>query len=115
MKAFLISTLAMGLSLSATVAMAQTQDTTTPPSPPPSGGKMGKMMMGPMTKEQHRQHAEQMFKEWDTDGNGTITRQEFMAAHDAKFDKMDTNKDGTVSMEEHRSAMREKKQSKAQQ
>lgn len=44
-----------------------------------------------------------------TDGDGTITRQEFDAAHDAKFDKMDANKDGTVSAEEHKAHMRDKK------
>lgn len=104
MKAFLISAFAAGLALSTTAAMAQSTDTTTPP--PPPGGEMG-MMKGPITKAQHRQHAEQMFKELDTDGNGTITRQEFDAATDAKFDRMDTNKDGTLSADEHRAAMQQ--------
>jgi len=111
MKAFLASTLAAGLALSPVAVVAQVSG---PPSQAVADSDQTRQdrqdrMSGPMTKEQHRQKGQEMFKKWDTDGDGTITRQEFDAAHDAKFDKMDANKDGTVSAEEHKAHMRDKK------
>lgn len=101
MKAFVISTLAAGLALTSPAALAQTGTQATPPSPP-----AGKHLMGPMTKEQHRQQAMEMFAKWDANSDGTVTRDEFMAAHNARFEQMDTNKDGTVTPEERRAYMR---------
>lgn len=36
----------------------------------------------------------------DTNGDGVITRQEFMAASDARFARMDANKDGKLTADE---------------
>lgn len=104
MKAVLIPILAAGMAISSAAALAQDNNM-----PEPAAGPAAKGAMGPMTKEQHRQKAQEMFKAWDTDGNGSISQQEFTASHDAKFDKMDTNKDGTVSAEEHRAHMGKEK------
>lgn len=103
MKPFLTCTLAFGLALSSAAAMAQAQE-----------GRSGGEMKFPMTKAEHSKMGTEMFGKWDTNGDGTITREEFMAAHDAKFTKMDTNNDGTVSAEEHRAAMRGKTEKKSQ-
>lgn len=41
----------------------------------------------------------------DTDGDGTISLQEWQAAHERLFKAMDTNKDGTVTLDEMRAFM----------
>jgi EF hand len=41
-----------------------------------------------------------IFALMDRDGDGTVSLQEFQAAHESIFKAMDTDKDGTVSMEE---------------
>jgi|GEM_PF-1190241 len=52
-----------------------------------------------------------MFEKMDTDGNGSISRDEFMAVHEEKFTMMDTNGDGELSMDELK-ASREKMKEK---
>lgn len=104
MKAVLIPILAAGMALSSAGVLAQDAATMEP-----AAGTSDRGAMGPMTKAQHHQKAQEMFKELDKDGNGSISQQEFTASHDAKFEKMDTNKDGTVSAEEHRAHMGKEK------
>ena len=41
-----------------------------------------------------------IFALMDRDGDGTVSLQEFQAAHESIFRAMDADKDGTVSMEE---------------
>ena len=41
-----------------------------------------------------------MFAPMDADGDGTISLQEFQAAHERIFKAMDTNKDGKLTLEE---------------
>jgi Ca2+-binding EF-hand superfamily protein len=42
----------------------------------------------------------------DTDGDGTLSLQEFQAAHEKIFKAMDTDKDGTLTLEEIQAFMR---------
>jgi Ca2+-binding EF-hand superfamily protein len=58
------------------------------------GGPMGLPMLMRM-----------MFSLMDGDGDGTVTLQEFQAAHERIFKGMDSNKDGRLTREEMRDFM----------
>jgi hypothetical protein len=47
-----------------------------------------------------------IFALMDGDGDGTVSLQEFQAAHEKIFKAMDTDKDGTVSIQEIQTFMR---------
>ena len=47
-----------------------------------------------------------IFALMDSDGNGTVSLQEFQAAHEKIFKAMDTDKDGTLTLEEIQAFMR---------
>jgi Ca2+-binding EF-hand superfamily protein len=60
-------------------------------------------------KKKAPMNPEEMFKKLDKDGNGSVSKEEFMASPGAKkdatkaeerFGKMDKNKDGSLSKEE---------------
>lgn len=60
-------------------------------------------------------HKGKMFEAMDENGDGMVSKDEFMASHMKRFEKMDTNADGNVSKEEieaHRAAKREKMKEK---
>lgn len=52
-----------------------------------------------------------IFALMDSDGDGTISLQEFQAAHEKIFKAVDTDKDGTVSLEEIQAFMHGSKKS----
>ena len=66
------------------------------------GGMMGRgmgMMMGPPIMMR------MIFALMDADGDGTISLQEFQAAHERIFKAMDANKDGRLTPEEMQAFM----------
>ena len=76
------------------------------------GGMMGKGMMGGGMMNSHHRGAmgggmmmRMMFSLMDADGDGSISLQEFQAAHERIFKGIDQNKDGRLTMEEMQSFM----------
>jgi EF hand len=63
------------------------------------GGMMGGGAMGPPIMMR------MIFSLMDSDGDGTISLQEFQAAHERIFKGMDSNKDGRLTQEEMRAFM----------
>ena len=63
------------------------------------GGMMGGGMVGPPVMMRI------IFSLMDSDGDGTISLQEFQAAHERIFKGMDANKDGRLTPEEMRAFM----------
>ena len=68
------------------------------------GGTMGPGMMMRM-----------LFALMDSDGDGTISLQEFQAAHERIFKAMDANKDGRLTLDEIQSFMQGTRRSAPQQ
>ena len=62
------------------------------------GGMMGGAMGPPMMFRM-------MFALMDADSDGTISLQEFQAAHERIFKAMDSNKDGKLTLEEMQAFM----------
>jgi len=70
------------------------------------GGMMGMMGRGMMGRRQMNGPALRIiFALMDTDGDGTVSLQEFQAAHERIFKAMDANKDGVLTLEEIQSFM----------
>jgi hypothetical protein len=65
-----------------------------------AGGMMGRGMMGGGTMGPPPIMLRIMFALMDTDSDGTVSLQEFQAAHERIFKAMDTNKDGKLTLEE---------------
>jgi Ca2+-binding EF-hand superfamily protein len=73
------------------------------------GGMMGGGMMGAPVMMR------MIFSLMDADGDGTISLQEFQAAHERIFKAMDTNKDGRLTLEEMQAFMQGTRRSVAPQ
>ena len=50
--------------------------------------------------EQHGERGGESFKALDKNGDGVISKKEFLAFHEALFNKMDANHDGKLTQEE---------------
>ncbi len=48
-----------------------------------------------------KHHKGDMLKEIDADGDGAVSKAEFLAFHEKRFGEMDADKDGKISKEEH--------------
>jgi hypothetical protein len=70
-----------------------------------AGGMMGQGMMGGGAMGPPPVILRVMFALIDTDNDGTISLQEFQAAHERIFKAMDTNKDGKLTLEEMQAFM----------
>jgi Ca2+-binding EF-hand superfamily protein len=68
-------------------------------------GMMGRGMMGAGTMGPPPIMMRIMFALIDTDSDGTISLQEFQAAHERIFKAMDADKDGKLTMEEMQAFM----------
>lgn len=58
-------------------------------------------------------HKGKMFEKHDTNGDGVISKDEFLSHSESRFQEMDVNGDGSISKEEgqaHRDAKRERYQ-----
>ena len=66
-------------------------------------GMMGREMMGPMMSPLAMR---MIFALMDSDGDGTVSLQEFQTAHERIFKAMDANKDGVLTLEEIQGFMR---------
>ena len=69
------------------------------------GGMMGHGVMGGGAMGPPPVLLRIMFALIDTDNDGTISLQEFQAAHERIFKAMDTNKDGKLTLEEMQAFM----------
>ena len=79
--------IALTFVMSASSLAIAASDTTTPPA-------QGQM------KAQMQQKMQQHVKETDTNGDGNISKAEFMASCEKRFAKMDANGDGQITPEE---------------
>jgi hypothetical protein len=70
-----------------------------------AGGMMGHGMMGAGAMGPPPVMLHIMFALIDTDSDGTISLQEFQAAHERIFKAIDTNKDGKLTLEEMQAFM----------
>ena len=70
-----------------------------------AGGMMDHGMMGGDTMGPPPVTLRIIFALIDTDSDGTISLQEFQAAHERVFRAMDTNKDGKLTLEEMQAFM----------
>jgi hypothetical protein len=104
-----LTTTAAILAFGTIAASAQAPSAQTPgtqQSQPTPGGMMGGGMVGRgMMGGGYGHHGAGpmmriIFSLMDADGDGTLTLQEWQAAHERIFKEMDTDHDGTVSLEE---------------
>jgi len=64
-------------------------------------GILATMFCNSSPAQQPRRPGGDPFKQWDSNGDGKLTRDELPAAIRGNFDRADTNRDGAISREEH--------------
>ena len=67
-------------------------------------GKCGEGKCGGMKGK-----GKQCMTKMDADGDGNISREEFMKGHEVKFDQIDANSDGVIDASERNAHMQQKK------
>lgn len=94
------------LAVLASTAIAATAQTAPPPAPSSPGGQAAspeganKPRNGMHGRPDARKMAEHHMAKLDTDKDGKVSRQEFLARQSEAFSKADTNSDGSVTPEE---------------
>ena len=71
------------------------------------------MVSFPVLADHHgkEKHGGKMFEKADANGDGVVSKEEFMAAQEKMFAKLDSDGDGSLTkeeMKEHRKSMKEK-------
>lgn len=82
------------LAISALVMAAQPVRAEDAPSAPAAGQERGQM------REGFRHHRGEMMQRMDKDGNGSVSREEFLAGAAERFTKMDRNGDGVLTKDD---------------
>ncbi len=59
----------------------------------------------------HHHHGKH-FDKRDSDGDGSVSKAEWMAAAEARFDRMDADGDGVITREEYQAAHKAKREGK---
>jgi Ca2+-binding EF-hand superfamily protein len=68
------------------------------------------MTSGAVLADNHGDHKKgKMMERVDTDGDGMISKAEFMAKHESKFMEMDVNGDGSLSKDEMKDSRQDRK------
>jgi hypothetical protein len=106
MKRHILTLTTCAFILGCGAAGAAAQESTSDRSPEGRGmtGRGGMMGSGRMMG--HGAAMRFIFALMDSDGDGTVSLQEFQAAHEKIFKAMDTDKDGTLTLEEIQAFMR---------
>ncbi len=72
------------------------------------GPKADKDGDGVVSKSEFMEKAQVRFTRQDTDGNGVITKEEVTVKAEEKFNKLDSNQDGVLSSDEFRQHRRQR-------
>lgn len=57
-----------------------------------------------------REHMKKMYKNMDSNGDGIVSKSEFIAHTESRFEKMDADKDGNLTKEEMREHHKERRE-----
>ena len=67
------------------------------------------LQAAPVIADSHSEKKNQFFEKHDADGDGTISKDEFISHTESMFMEMDADGDGSVSQEEAKTKMQEKR------
>ncbi len=92
------SSILLGIALATISTAAMAAEAPADSGKPADAPEMHKM--GDRMHKRMDEHMERMFKEMDSNNDGSISREESTAFGNKKFDERDANKDGKVTKEE---------------